>query len=183
MRLLSERRSPYYDEVLQHGMMYEGSHDLTATCAVAKRSSAPAFSSSQFWPGVQGRGLELIDMCLAVSLPNMGSGFFVMSYSLQSVLQDMIARDAQRGRIISFTEVDGTRLAILGGNRHERMLMAQVVLELPGQVMMLRIESPRELLTTPTWGITSLVMALSALLVMLLGLLGYDMRLRLQAQR
>ncbi|MEN9843068.1 MAG: Sensor protein FixL [Pseudomonadota bacterium] len=183
LRLLSERHSPYYDDVLQQGMVYEGSQDLSASCAVAKRSSAPAFSSSQFWPGVPGRGLELIEMCLAVSFPNAGSGFFVMSYSLQGLLQEMIAREAQRGRVISFTEVDGTRLAILGTSRYERMLMAQVVLELPGQVMMLRIESPRELLTTPTWGITSLVIVLSALLLMLLGLLGYDMRLRLQAQR
>lgn len=183
LRLLSERRSPYYDEVLQRGMMYEGLHDLSAACAIAKRTSAPAFSSSQFWPGVQGQGLELMDMCLAVPEPHAHSGFLVVGYSLQGLLQEMIAREAQRGRVISFTEVDGTRLAILGSNRPARMLVAQAVLELPGQVMMLRIESPRELLATSTWGVTSLVMALAGLLLMLLGLLGYDMRLRVRAQR
>lgn len=183
LRLLTERRSPFYDDVLQRGMVYEGLHDLSAACAVAKRTSAPAFSSSQFWPGVQGQGLELMDMCLSVPESHHGGSFLVVSYSLHGLLQDMIPREAQRGRVVSLTEVDGTRLAIMGGNRHDRMLVAQAVLELPGQVMMLRIESPRELLTTPTWGITSLVIVLSGLLLLLLGLLGYDMRLRLHAQR
>lgn len=186
LRVLSERRSLYHDEVLQRGIGYEGLHDLSAACATAKRSSAPTFASSQFWPGTQGQGLELMDMCLLMPSPSQNhaeGGFLVVSYALHGVLQELIPREAQRGRVVSLTEVDGTRLAIIGGNRHERLLVAQAVLELPGQVMMLRIESPRELLHTTPWSITSLVVALSGTLLLLLGVLAYDMRLRLQAQR
>jgi two-component system sensor histidine kinase DctS len=183
LRALAGRNSPFHDKLMASRPRQEVMHEVTAACAAAQRSSAPAFSPSQFWPDGDGYGLELMEMCVPLVDSGQISGYLIVSYSLPGLLTEMIDRNAVRGRSVALTEVDGTRLAIDGTPGGGDLLSAQAVLELPGQVMMLRLDSPRQRLGLSPWGVTGLVSGLSVLLLGVLALLGRDMRLRLRAER
>jgi two-component system sensor histidine kinase DctS len=82
---------------------------------------------------------------------------------------------------VSFTEADGTRLALHGSARRgSRVFTAQQLLDLPGNTLVLRMDSWRGAPDLFPNVLTALVTAMSIALVSVLVLLGKDMRRRLR---
>ncbi len=85
---------------------------------------------------------------------------------------------------MSFTEADGTRLALHGtGRRGSRVFVSQQLLDLPGNTMVLRIDSWRGAPDVFPNILTALVTMMSIALVSVLVLLAKDTRRRLRAER
>jgi two-component system, LuxR family, sensor histidine kinase DctS len=157
--------------------------DISLACSTAKRLSGSAYSGSYFVPQADGLGMELIDMCLPVMTAGRLTGYIVATYSLQDMLGELVSKPLARGVGLSFTEADGTRLALHGEPlRGSRIYIAQQLLDLPGNTLVLRMESR---LGTPALFpnvLTALVAALSIGLMLVLFLLARDMRRRLKVE-
>ncbi|MDB5867999.1 MAG: sensor signal transduction histidine kinase [Polaromonas sp.] len=157
--------------------------DVGLTCVLARRISEAAYSPSYFLPQPDGLGMEVSDMCLPIMEAGRLTGYTVTTYSLQGILGELVGKPLSRGVSLSFTEADGTRLALHGMlARGNRVFIAQQLLDLPGTTMVIRMESR---LGTPALFpnvLTALVAAMSLALLVVLFLLGRDMRRRLQAE-
>ncbi|MDB5929896.1 MAG: sensor signal transduction histidine kinase [Polaromonas sp.] len=157
--------------------------DVGQTCMAARRISEAAYSPSYFLPQSDGLGMEVSDMCLPIMEAGRLTGYTVATYSLQGILGELVSKPLSRGVALSFTEADGTRLALYGmPARGSRVFIAQQLLDLPGTTMVIRMESR---LGTPSLFpnvLTALVTAMSLALLVVLFLLGRDMRRRLQAE-
>jgi two-component system, LuxR family, sensor histidine kinase DctS len=157
--------------------------DISLACSTARRLSGSAYSSSYFVPQAEGLGMELLDMCLPVMAAGRLTGYIVATYSLQEMLGELVSKPLARGVGLSFTEADGTRLALHGEPlRGSRIYIAQQLLDLPGNTLVLRMESR---LGTPALFpnvLTALVAALSVGLMLVLFLLARDMRRRLKVE-
>ncbi|MEC5212286.1 two-component system sensor histidine kinase DctS [Polaromonas sp. CG_9.5] len=171
-------RSPVFERLKRNSLQA----DVNLTCNTARRMSGAAYSASYFLPQADGLGLEVLDMCLPVVAGSL-SGYTVATYSLQSILGELVGQTFSRGVALSFTEADGTRLALQGTPlRGSRIFVAQHLLDLPGTTLVVRMESR---LGTPALFpnvLTALVAAMSLALLVVLFLLGRDMRRRLQAE-
>lgn len=157
--------------------------DVRQACNNAERLSGPAFSPSYFWPTSGGQGLELIEMCMPVSSAGQPLGLLVATYSLHGVLGELTNKDTVRGRGLAFTEADGTRLAVASSINARRSLVASSLLDLPGQALILRLESPRTVSGLFPNVLTAVASLLSLALFAVLFLLARDMRLRQRAER
>ena len=157
--------------------------DVSLTCTTALRQSGAAYSTSYFLPQTNGLGLEVVDMCLPVVAAGQLIGYSVATYSLQYILGELVSKPLYRDVGLSFTEADGTRLAIQGAPmRGNRVFIAQQLVDLPGNTLVVRME---QRLGTPALFpnfLTALVAALSLALLVVLFLLGRDMRRRLQVE-
>ncbi|MBC7444054.1 MAG: PAS domain S-box protein [Polaromonas sp.] len=157
--------------------------DVGLACAAARRVSGPAYSVSYFLPQSGGLGMEVIDMCFPLTNAGRLSGYAVATYSLQSLLSELVGKSLAKNVGLSLTEADGTRLALHGAPaRASRTFVARQLLDLPGSTMVVRMESR---LGTPALFpnvLTALVSALSLALLAVLFLLGRDMRRRLQVE-
>lgn len=183
MQVLAARSSPYRPREGLARHRSERLQDVLTACALARRTSAPAYSSSYFLPDGDGHGLELMEMCVPHTPHGEVTGYLVVTYSLQGLLAELLERSAVRGRSVALTEVDGTRLAIIGSRPAGPTLVTDQLLELPGTVMMLRMESPQGRFDIASWSVTGLVAAMSVLLLGVVVLLGRDMRLRMRVER
>ena len=157
--------------------------DTNLACTTAHRLSGAAYSSSYFMPQTDGLGFEMMDMCMPIMVAGRLAGYLMATYALQDVLGEMVGKQLARGQSLSFTEADGTRLALYGtppsGNR---IFIARQLLDLPGNTLVLRLESR---LGTPALFpnvLTALVTAMSVALTVVLFLLGRDMRRRLKVE-
>ncbi len=158
--------------------------ELQTACDIAQRLSGPAYSTSYFVPQFDGLGQELIELCMPVVLNGQPSGYVVAVYGLQSMLTELVGRQLSRGQEISFTEADGTRLAISGQTRRTgRVFSAQQLLDLPGNTLVLRMDSWRAAPDLFPNVLTALVTMMSLALVSVLLLLGKDVSRRLKAER
>ena len=158
--------------------------EVRQTCTTARRLSAPAYSSSYFVPLTDGLGIEVMDLCMPLVTTGVVMGYLVATYSLQDMLDDMVGRQLTRSQEVSFTEGDGTRLAVRGTTRRaNRVFTAQHLLDLPGNTLVLRMDSWRGAPDLFPNVLTALVTAMSIALVSILVLLGKDMRRRLKAER
>jgi two-component system sensor histidine kinase DctS len=157
--------------------------DVGLTCTTARRLSGAAYSTSSFMPQRDGLGLEVLDMCLPIVVSGRLTGYTVATYSLQDILGELVGRQLARGVGLSFTEADGTRLALHGvPSRGNRIYIAQQLLDLPGNTLVVRMESR---LGTPALFpnvLTALVTAMSLALMAVLFLLARDMRRRLKVE-
>ncbi len=157
--------------------------DVSFACAAARRFSGPAYSSSYFLPQANGLGLEVLDMCLPVLYAGRLTGYLVATYSLPEILSELVGKQLARDQGLAFTEADGTRLAMYGSPaRGSRAYVAQQLLDLPGNTLVVRMESR---LGTPALFpnlLTALVATMSLALVAVLTLLGRDMRRRLKVE-
>nr|WP_029527111.1 ATP-binding protein [Polaromonas glacialis] len=157
--------------------------DVAMVCSAARRMSGPAYSVSYFLPQVDGLGLEVSDACLPVMESGRLTGYAVVTYSLQGLLSELVSRPLSQRVGLSLTEADGTRLAMHGTPaRGSRTFVARQLLDLPGSTMVVRMESR---LGTPALFpnvLTALVTAMALALLVVLFLLGRDMRRRLQAE-
>ena len=157
--------------------------DVNLTCTTARRLSGAAYSASYFLPQSDGLGMEVLDMCLPIVAAGRLTGYTVATYSLKNILSELVGKPFSRGVGLSFTEADGTRLALQGTPaRGSRIFVAQHLLDLPGSTMVVRMENR---LGTPALFpnvLTALVAAMALALLVVLFLLGRDMRRRLQAE-
>ena len=183
LAILSIAETPYRSSVVERLGRDRAQADIGFACAAARRFSGPAYSTSYFLPQSDGLGLEVMDMCLPVLVGGRLAGYLVASYSLPDVLSELVGKQLGGGRGLALTEADGTRLAMYGNPaRGSRSYIAQQLLDLPGNTMVLRLESR---LGTPTLFpnlLTALVSAMSVALAAVLALLGRDMRRRLKVE-
>jgi two-component system sensor histidine kinase DctS len=158
--------------------------DVALACANARRVSGPAYSSSYFLPQLDGLGVEVMELCLPQVHAGQLTGYVVATYALGEILADLVGPQLMRSQEISFTEADGTRLALHGtARRGSRVFTSQQLLDLPGNTMVLRMDSWRGAPDLFPNVLTALVTAMSIALVAVLVLLGKDMRRRLRAEQ
>jgi two-component system, LuxR family, sensor histidine kinase DctS len=175
--------TPYRTSVFERLGRASMQADVALTCTTARRLSGSAYSTSYFMPQPDGLGLEVLDMCLPIVVAGRLAGYTVATYSLQDILGELVGRQLARGVGLSFTEADGTRLALHGvPSRGNRIYIAQQLLDLPGNTLVVRMESR---LGTPALFpnvLTALVTAMSLALMAVLFLLARDMRRRLKVE-
>lgn len=184
LRVRTHAQSPYrpvaWDARLREGNQSEAS----IACANARRLSSPSYSSSYFQPHGNGLGSEMMELCLPLTAGGRITGFLVATYSLQDVLANLVAHNLTRSQEASFTEADGTRLAVLGAARRgSRVFTAQHLLDLPGITLVLRMDSWHSAPSLFPNVLTALVTAMSIALVTVMVVLVRDNRRRLRAER
>jgi two-component system sensor histidine kinase DctS len=158
--------------------------DVALACANARRVSGPAYSGSYFLPQLDGLGVEVMEFCLPLVTAGHPSGYLIATYSLSEILAQLVGPQLMRSQEVAFTEADGTRLALHGSvRRGSRVFTSQQLLDLPGNTMVLRMDSWRGAPDLFPNVLTALVTAMSIALVAVLVLLGQDMRLRLRAEQ
>ena len=157
--------------------------DVALACANARRVSGPAYSSSYFVPQVDGLGIEVMELCMPLVSAGQLTGYSVATYSLAEILAGLVGPQLTRSQEVSFTEADGTRLSMHGSvRRGTRVFTSQQLLDLPGNTMVLRMDSWRGAPDLFPNVLTALVTAMSIALVTVLVMLGKDMRRRLRAE-
>jgi two-component system, LuxR family, sensor histidine kinase DctS len=158
--------------------------DVALACTAARRLSGPAYSTSYFAPQVDGLGLEVMELCLPHVSAGQVTGYIVATYSLSEILANLVEPQLTHSQDISFTEADGTRLAVHGSlRRGSRVFTAQQLLDLPGNTIVLRMESWRGAPQLFPNVLTAVVTAMSIALLVVLFLLGKDTRRRLRAEQ
>jgi two-component system sensor histidine kinase DctS len=175
----SPLRSPVFERVRRA----ETLSDTQQACLQAKRSSGPSYSRSYFLPQTDGLGIEVMDMCLPNTQGGLLVGFTVLTYGLQEIINARLGVGYGRRNEISFTEPDGTRLAIAGNqSRGLRIFTAQQLVDLPGNTLVLRLDGRRGEPDLFPNVLTALVTAMSIALVTVMVLLAKDSRRRLKAE-
>ncbi|AVP56716.1 two-component system sensor histidine kinase NtrB [Pulveribacter suum] len=163
----------------------DAAHSGTAmACANARRLMAPSYSSSyyQLLPG--GTGAELMEVCAPLIEAGRVRGYLVGTYALQVLLADVVGPQLQRTQGVSFTEADGTRLALVRAQRRgSRVFTAQQLFDLPGNTLVLRMDGWHAAPSVFPNVLTALVTAMSIALVSVLVVLVRDTRRRLRAER
>jgi two-component system sensor histidine kinase DctS len=175
--------TPYRQPVFARLGRDNASADVTQACSNARRISAPAYSASYFVPQMDGLGVEVMELCMPQVVAGEVTGYLVATYSLQEILTDLVPKPLTRSQDVSFTEADGTRLALHGSARRgSRIFTAQQLIDLPGNTVVLRIDSWRGAPDLFPNVLTALVTAMSIALVSVLVMLGKDTRRRLRAE-
>jgi two-component system sensor histidine kinase DctS len=158
--------------------------DVALVCAAGRRFSGPAYSTSYFVPQMDGLGMEVMELCVPQVNAGRLTGYVVATYSLSDVLANLIGPQLTRSQEVSFTEPDGTRLAVHGhARRGSRVFTSQQLLDLPGNTIVLRMDSWRGAPQLFPNVLTALVTAMSIALVTVMVLLAKDMRRRLRAEK
>ena len=153
-------------------------------CANALRQQSPSYADSYFQPMPGGLGEELLPVCLPQVEHGRVKGYVVAVYSLQSMLAELVERSLKQTRELSFTEVDGTRLAIVAAQRRgTRAFTAQQLLSLPGVTLVLRMDGWHQPPSVYPNVLTALVTVMSIALVSVVVVLVRDNRRRLHAER
>jgi two-component system, LuxR family, sensor histidine kinase DctS len=184
LNVRTEANSPFQKPLFNQLARSNSLSEVQLACSLARRLSGPAYSSSHFVPQPDGLGLELIELCMPLSVAGQSGGYLVATYALQSILTELISKQATRGQEVSFTEADGTRLAIHGTTlRGSRVFTAQQLLDLPGNTLVVRMDSWRAAPDLFPNVLTALVTLLAVALVCVLVLLGKDISKRLRAER
>ncbi len=153
--------------------------EVVQACGVARRQSGPGYGASSYVPQSNGLGLEIMDLCLPVITDGELTGYTVATYSLGEMLVNMVGPQLTRSQEVSFTESDGTRLAMHGtARRGSRVFVAKQLIDLPGHTMVLRMDSWRGAPDLFPNVLTALVTAMAIGLVSVLFMLARDMRRR-----
>ena len=175
--------TPYRQPIFERLGRSTTQADVGAACSAARRLSGAAYSSSYFLPQPDGLGIEVMDICLPIMAAGRLAGFTVATYALQELLAELVNKQLARGQSLSFTEADGTRLALFGvpplGNR---VFVARQLLDLPGNTLVLRLESRVGLPGLFPNVLTALVTAMSLALLAVLFLLARDTRRRIRVE-
>ncbi len=157
--------------------------DTELACAAARRQAAPLFSRSFFVPLTDGRGMEVMDLCIPVYRAGQHDGYFVGSFGLALLLDELMTPQQARGTEITVIDGDGSRLARAGGPRGSGVFVAERLVDLPGTALQLRVDSALgrpSLIPNLT---LALVLGLSLALFAVVVLLARDVRRRAEAER
>ena len=158
--------------------------DVSLACANARRASGPAYATSYFVPQADGLGLQVMEMCLPQLRAGSVVGYLVATYSLTDILTEMVGRQLARSQDVALTDPDGTRLAFHGhARRGTRSLSASQLLDLPGETLVVRLESWRGGPDLFPNFLSAMVAAMTLALASVLVLLTRDTRRRLRAER
>ena len=183
MSLKNFADSPLRSPVFERATRAENLNEMLQACMRARRSSGATYSSSYFLPQADGLGFEVMDMCLPNTRDGELVGFTVVTYSLQELLLERLNGRYGRRNEVSFTEPDGTRLAIAGSQRRGfRVFTAQQLLNLPGNTLVLRMDGRRKEPDLFPNVLTALVTGMSIALISVMVLLAKDSRRRLKAE-
>jgi two-component system sensor histidine kinase DctS len=175
----SSLRSPVFERVRRAETLSE----TQQACLLARRSLSPSYSRSYFLPQTDGLGMEVMDMCLPNNQDGVLVGFTVVTYGLQELISARLGVGYGQRNEVSFTEPDGTRLAIAGNqSRGLRVFTAQQLVDLPGNTLVLRMDGRRGEPDLFPNVLTALVTAMSIALVTVMVLLAKDSRRRLKAE-
>ncbi len=117
------------------------SFEADAACTAAQQASTPVLSASYFVPMGDGRGRELIDLCLPRLNRGQTAGFVVASFVLSAWLEEAVPPGRGQSYEISFIESDGARLARAGASRGGGIYRTERLVDLPGRSLQLRVES------------------------------------------
>ena len=184
LQLIQVVETPYRKPVFDRLPRPQAQADVRLACAQAMRLSQPAYSTSYFAPQGDGLGLEVMELCVPQGSGREVTGFLVASYALSGVLSSFVGPQLARNQEVSFNETDGTRLALYGqAQRGRRTFTSQYLLDLPGNTLLLRMNSWRSAPDLFPNVMTALVTAMSIALVAVLVLLGRDMRRRQRVER
>jgi two-component system sensor histidine kinase DctS len=184
LAVLAQAESPFRPHAFEWLGSQNAEPDVTLACTLAKRANGPSYSSSYFLAQVGGLGLEVMEMCMPLISHGQLKGYLVATYALGDVLADMVGRQLSRSQEVSFIEPDGTRLVLHGSARRgTRVFTAQQLVNLPGNTMVLRMDSWHGDPSVYPNLMTALVTLMSIALVSVTALLVKDTRLRLQAER
>ena len=181
--VLAQLDTPYRSPVFERLGRATVQADVSLACTTARRLSGPAYSTSYFMPQSDGLGFEMLDLCMPIVATGRLVGYIVATYSLHDILAELVGKQMARGQNLSFTEADGTRLALHGTpSRGNRVYVAQQLLDLPGNTLVLRLESRQSTPALFPNVLTALVTAMSLALMAVLFLLARDMRRRLKVE-
>jgi two-component system sensor histidine kinase DctS len=184
MHILLFAETPYRAIEWESGSREESFSNVVTACANAKRTSSSTYSSSYFQILGEAMGAELMEVCLPQMEDGQLKGFMVGTYSLQNILLTQLSKNLTQSQEVSFTEPDGTRLALVGAAwRGSRVFTSQQLLDLPGNTMVLRMDSwhraPSVFPNVMTATVTGMAIALASVVVILVR----DNRRRLRAER
>ncbi len=175
--------SPLRSPVFERSPRSENLNETLQSCLRAERSGSQTYSRSYFLPQTTGLGFEVMDMCLPNTLDGVLIGFTVVTYGLQELISERLGVAYGRRNEVSFTEPDGTRLAIAGSqSRGLRVFTAQQLVDLPGNTLVLRMDGRRGEPNLFPNVLTALVTAMSIALITVMVLLAKDSRRRLKAE-
>ena len=184
LKLKNQVDSPLHQPVFQRLGRNETLNETMQACLRAQRINGPSYSSSYYLPQNNGMGFEVMEMCLPESESGVLVGFTVVTYGLQALLNERLGSSFGRRNEVSFTEPDGTRLAIAGSqSRGLRLFTSRQLVNLPGNTLVLRMDGRRGEQNLFPNVMTALVTAMSIALVTVMILLGKDSRRRLKAER
>ena len=183
-RLLQAVNSPLRNPVYDRTPRQETLNEMMRSCLRAKQFNGPAYSGSYFLSQHNGMGMEVMELCMPVLDAGQLVGYTVLVYSLQDMLIERLGSSFARRNLVSFTEADGTRLAIAGSARSgQRLFTAQQLLNLPGNTLVLRMDGRRSAPDLFPNVLTALVTAMSIALITVMVQLVRDSRRRLKAER
>lgn len=184
LRVRHHQQSPYRPLARDIRLRESSQSDAAIACTNARRISSPAYSTSYFQPHGDGMGSEMMDLCLPLTTGGQLTGFVVATFSLREILLNLVAPNLTRRQNASFIEPDGTRLAVLGATRKgSRMFTSQHLLDLPGNTLVLRMDTWHAAPGLFPNVLTALVTAMSIALVTVMSVLVRDNRRRLRAER
>ena len=182
MRIESVVSSPYQTALFTQIPRDRMEFEAQLACANAQRQAGPAYSRSYFVPLPGGMGLEVVDVCLPSQAAGEITGYLVGTFSLTTLLSDVVSAEVTRKHELSFVEGDGTRLARAGLPRGTGVFRSDRVLDLPGLTLQLRLDSGKgraRLIPNLT---IALVLSLSLALGGVVLLLARDVRRRAEAE-
>ncbi len=184
LQLRAHAQTPYRPQGRDPTQRASVRSETALACANARRITGPSYSTSYFQPMPDGVGAEMMEVCLPLMGDGRNHGFLVATYALHTVLQELVAPGLKRTQEVSFTEADGTRLALVGAMRRgTRMFTAQQLFDLPGNTLILRMDGWHAAPSVFPNVLTALVTAMSIALVSVLVVLVRDNRRRLSAER
>lgn len=184
LRIVQVAETPYRVLEWDEAFREESFSNAVTACAHAQRTSSPSYSPSYFQILGEALGAELMEVCLPQMEGGQIKGFMVGTYALQNILSTQLSKNLTQSQEVSFTEPDGTRLALVGAAwRGSRVFTSQQLLDLPGNTMVLRMDSwhraPSVFPNVMTAMVTAMAVALGSILVILVR----DNRRRLRAER
>ncbi|WP_394787829.1 nitrogen regulation protein NR(II) [Rhodoferax sp.] len=158
--------------------------DVSLACATARRFNGVAYSANYFLPQRDSLGFEVIELCLPLASAGKTTGYVVATYALPEILAGLDGRQLGRNQEITFSEADGARLALRGvARRGAPAFTARQLLDLPGNTLVLRVDSWRGAPGLFPNFMMVLVILMSLALITVTVLLARDIRLRQRAER
>ncbi|ODU59722.1 MAG: PAS domain-containing sensor histidine kinase [Comamonadaceae bacterium SCN 68-20] len=182
---LAQAQSPYHPIDWSAATREDPHGSAAMACANARRLATPAYAGSYFQPYSDGLGAELLELCLPLAAANgRMEGFIVATYALQDLLSATTSHNLAGNQEVSFTDPDGTRLALIGATqRSARLFTTQQLLNLNGTALVLRMDGwHSEPHLFPSL-VTALVAAMAVALAGVVAMLVRDNRRRLHAER